>query len=91
MKESFPVEVRQVLGRCEKLLVEKNKNYGDSALNPLRIFSKADSIEQIKVRIDDKLSRIARGEITFDEDTADDLMGYLVLLKIAKQRRNHDV
>ena len=32
-----------------------------SALDPLRIFSKADTTEQINVRIDDKLSQIARG------------------------------
>jgi hypothetical protein len=43
-------------------------------------------MEQLLVRIDDKLSRIARGagmEAT-DEDTLNDLIGYLILLKIAK-------
>jgi len=38
------------------------------------------------VRIDDKLSRIANGsgELS-DEDTITDLIGYLVLLKIAQR------
>lgn len=70
----------------KKLLLDKNAKYGNSALNPVRVFSKADNQEQLLVRIDDKLSRIARGagiEAT-DEDTLNDLIGYLILLKIAK-------
>ena len=66
------------------LLLEKNRKYGDSALNPRRTFSKADAVEQIKVRIDDKLNRIENtGFTSVDEDTLQDLIGYLVLLKIA--------
>jgi len=70
------------------LLLEKNKKYGDSALTPSRIFSKCDAVEQILVRIDDKLSRIQNGDglLAKDEDVLMDLMGYLVLLKIALQR-----
>ncbi|QNJ25896.1 hypothetical protein SynSYN20_01569 [Synechococcus sp. SYN20] len=69
------------------LLLEKNQKYGDSALNPQRVFSGADPIEQIKVRIDDKLSRIqTTGFSAADEDTLQDLIGYLVLLKIALSR-----
>lgn len=71
----------------KKLLLDKNAKYGNSALNPVRVFSKADNVEQLLVRIDDKLSRIARGagmEAT-DEDTLNDLIGYLILLKIAKE------
>jgi len=70
------------------MLINKNNSYGDSALHPLRVFSRADPIEAIKVRIDDKLSRLTRGNgEDFHEDTIDDLMGYLVLLKIARERR----
>ena len=71
----------------KQLLLDKNAKYGNSAINPVRVFSKADNVEQLLVRIDDKLSRIARGagmEAT-DEDTLNDLIGYLILLKIAKQ------
>lgn len=72
----------------EELLIEKNQKYGDSALNPCRIFSKADSTEQILVRIDDKLNRIQKGAglIANDEDVINDLIGYLVLLKISLAR-----
>jgi len=65
-----------------RMLIRKNRAYGNSALDPLRIFSKADPIEQLKVRIDDKLSRIARG-IAAGEDVTLDLIGYLVLLRVA--------
>lgn len=68
------------------MLLEKNARYGDSALSPRRIFSRADAIDQIKVRIDDKLSRIATmGPDSEDEDTVADLIGYLVLLRVARR------
>jgi hypothetical protein len=68
------------------MLQEKNFAYGDSALDPVRIFSKASAIEQLLVRIDDKLSRFARGNEYPGDNDIDDLIGYLVLLKIAKER-----
>lgn len=67
------------------LLLAKNLAYGDSALDPVRIFSQADPVEQILVRIDDKLSRLGRGKAA-GEDVEQDLLGYLVLLRIAKSR-----
>lgn len=75
----------------KELLLTKNLKYGDSALNPSRIFSKADATEQILVRIDDKLSRIQKGAglLANDEDVIEDLIGYLVLLKIALARKNN--
>lgn len=88
IKESiFAQEVNEVLDYTYKMLIEKNKSYGDSALNPARIFSKADSIEQLKVRIDDKLSRLMRGNEYPGDNEIDDLMGYLTLLKIANNRK----
>ena len=69
----------------KKLLLEKNAAYGDSAMNPLRVFSRADVVEQLKVRIDDKLSRMARGKPD-EEDIVLDLIGYLILLRIAEGR-----
>ena len=70
----------------EKMLIEKNRAYGDSALEPVRVFSKTDTIEQLYVRIDDKLSRVQRGHEYPGDDTIFDLVGYLVLLLIAKER-----
>lgn len=49
--------IHTVLARIETLLVEKNAAYGDSALHPVRIFSRAAPTAQLKVGLDDKLSR----------------------------------
>lgn len=89
-KISKDVDVQKmIVEECDKiknLLLEKNKAYGNSAIEPLRVFSKLDNIEQIKVRIDDKLSRISKGSKTsIQEDTEQDLIGYLVLLRICKE------
>ena len=71
----------------KELLLEKNRRYGDAALSPLRIFSKADTVEQLKCRLDDKLSRLANQQSDEDEDVLTDLLGYIVLLKIAQRRQ----
>lgn len=83
MNESTSVSIAQECDRIKEMLLEKNRKYGDSALNPQRIFSRADPVEQIKIRIDDKLSRIRNQQPDDNEDTIDDLIGYLILLKIA--------
>lgn len=70
--------------RIKTMLIEKNRAYGDSAIAPVRVFSKADSVEQLKVRLDDKLSRIMRGEAA-GEDVEQDLVGYIVLLRVARR------
>lgn len=68
----------------KELLLSKNKAYGSSFSDPVRIFSKASVEEQILVRIDDKLSRLVRGE-NAGEDVVQDLIGYLVLLRVARK------
>lgn len=86
----FASDVDHVLGGIRDMLVAKNAAYGNSALDPVRIFSAADPLAQIDVRIDDKLSRIKRGHDA-GEDVERDLIGYLVLRRIARERRRrHD-
>ena len=68
-----------------EMLIKKNVSYGNSALDPIRIFSKADSKEQIRVRIDDKLNRIQNDQAFPGDNDIDDLIGYLILLKIANK------
>ena len=80
-------EIARVCDKIKQLLLQKNMQYGDSALNPIRVLSKAGPIEQILARIDDKLNRIKQGGILEDdEDVVMDLIGYFVLLKIALER-----
>jgi hypothetical protein len=79
-----------IVEQCDflaEILIEKNRQYGDSALNPVRLFSAADPVEQLKVRIDDKLSRIRTAADDDLEDPLLDLTGYLVLLLIARRRQ----
>lgn len=82
--------IKEECDGVKDLLIEKNKKYGNSAIEPKRIFSSSNSIEQIKVRIDDKLSRIqnatnSESEVNEDEDVELDLIGYLILLRVAKK------
>jgi hypothetical protein len=76
-------QINAVCNQIKTLLLLKNKAYGDSALEPVRIFSKNSPVDGLLVRIDDKLSRIKNmGVSSASEDTLMDLIGYLVLLKI---------
>lgn len=82
------IDIAVTCDEIKQLLLGKNAKYGDSALEPLRVFSQSSAKEQILIRIDDKLSRIKRGVglLGADEDVVMDLIGYLVLLKIALKR-----
>jgi hypothetical protein len=73
-----------VCAEMSDFLIEKNRRYGNSALDPCRIFSKADTLEQLRVRIDDKLNRIKTGTID-NEDSVKDLTGYLILYMVAQR------
>jgi hypothetical protein len=88
-QSAFATDLDMVLVKVREMLIQKNAAYGDSALDPLRVFSKASAEEQIRVRIDDKLSRLARGSEA-GEDVLHDLLGYLVLLEIAKLRAQRE-
>lgn len=81
---------KMIAEECDSIkgiLLEKNRKYGNSALRPVRIFSKAPADEQIKVRLDDKLSRIASGQADDGEDSDLDLIGYLILKRIEKRAK----
>lgn len=78
--------------QLEELLLSKNEKYGNSALDPLNVFSEAGAVAGIKMRIDDKLKRIKNaGLVDATEDTLQDLAGYLILLMIAKDNESHDI
>ena len=86
--------ISYVCDDIKELLIHKNRKYGDSALKPCRVFSKASPTEQLLVRIDDKLNRIMKGAglLATDEDVVNDLIGYLVLLKISMTSdKNHEI
>lgn len=84
-QEKFMKDLDEVLSEVRAMLIQKNTAYGDAALSPVRIFSRASPLEQLKVRIDDKLSRLARGD-NAGEDVIHDLLGYLVIYRIQMNR-----
>ncbi len=75
-------------------LISKNTHYDNSAMNPFNVFAKGNAFDKIKVRIDDKLARLSNAfqadvqpndisAIFGNEDTIQDLIGYLLLLRCA--------
>ena len=84
-----------IIDKCEelkKLLLTKNKSYGNSALTPGGVFSRLDPMEAIKSRIDDKLNRIKYKGVHGDtEDSVMDLAGYLILLMIALDNESNNL
>lgn len=89
-QSDFSQALTKTLEELGTMLLSKNASYGNAALDPLRIFSKADSVEQLKVRIDDKLSRLQRGS-DIGEDTVKDLTGYLILFLMARAKNDKSI
>lgn len=85
-EKEFEQAVKNICNSVADMLIEKNKSYGNSALEPINCFYKGDAGTSIKVRIDDKLSRIMRGNEFQGDDTVWDLLGYLILLIVSQQQ-----
>lgn len=78
------LKISEILDAMKDLLLYKNKKYGDSAINPKKIFYKGDSTNSILIRLDDKLSRILNSEEEKPRiNDCCDIIGYLTLLLIS--------
>lgn len=71
-----------------KMLLEKNIAYSNSAMDPLNILSDASPEDQIKMHIDNKLTRLKYQKEFQNEDSLKDLAGYVILLMVLKTGRN---
>lgn len=87
---TFEQKVQGILHGMADLLVEKNAAYGNSALDPVRIFSKSDTTEQLYVRLDDKINRVKQGHEYPGDDTIRDIIGYCTLILIAREDNDDD-
>jgi len=80
-------ELDELTSNLASMIKTKNQRYGNSALEPMRVFGKGDGYAQICSRIDDKLSRVRvsqeQGQDLRKNDIAD-LVGYLLLLMLYK-------
>ena len=63
-------------------VISKNRKYGNSALNPIRIMSSANKLEQLYIRLDDKFNRLINRQDDEDEDLPFDIAGYFILIYI---------
>lgn len=82
--------ISKICDEIKEFLINKNIAYGDSAVNPIRIFAKSDAIEQINVRIDDKINRFLQGTKYPGDDDELDLIGYLILKRVAKLKNKKE-
>ena len=83
--------IREACNDLANLLVAKNSAYGDSILSPINIISDGSALEKLEVRIDDKLSRIIRGDLEakkeVKEETDLDLAGYFLFKYILSTKK----
>ena len=73
--------IELTLDNMKSLLIAKNRNYGDAAFKPRKIFYKGEQKNTIPQRLDEKLARIENSQELRKNDVAD-LIGYLTLLCI---------
>jgi hypothetical protein len=83
------IEIAQVYTALNDLSQYKNSKYGNSGLEPINVFSKADAETGLLQRIDDKVARIKNSPELRKNDVSD-MIGYLVLLCVKKGWTNFD-
>ena len=90
MSQKTSERIKTLSDSVASLLISKNKAYGNSALEPANIFSGANAVDSLCARLDDKLMRIKnKGLSDTTEDTLLDIIGYLLLLKLALEDEEH--
>lgn len=77
-------KIHEIIEAMKDLLLYKNQKYGDSAINPKKIFYKGDSTNSILIRLDDKLGRVmSNTEEKPRINDVCDIIGYCTLLLIS--------
>jgi len=77
-------KIREITDAMKDLLLYKNNKYGDSAINPKKVFYKGDATNSILIRLDDKLGRVmSNTEEKPRVNDVCDIIGYCTLLLIS--------
>lgn len=76
-------KIKEMCDSIKDLLLYKNEMYGDSAINPEKIFYKGDNTTSILVRLNDKISRIKHNKDDPRVNDVADVIGYCILLLIS--------
>ena len=82
--KSTQEKIEQVFDNFKEFLLEKNRRYGDSAVNPLKIFSLHEPENPICSRLDEKLQRVLSSDAGIRFNDTADCIGYLLLLCVQK-------
>lgn len=85
-------KIVEITDSIKDLLLYKNQKYGDSAINPKKIFYKGDNTNSILIRLDDKLGRVMSNteEKPRVNDVAD-IIGYCTLLLVSMGVTSEDL
>ena len=85
-------KIHEIMGAMKDLLLYKNQKYGDSAINPKKIFYKGDSTNSILIRLDDKIGRVmSNTEEKPRINDVCDIIGYCTLLLISMGVTSEDI
>lgn len=81
------IKIIELTDATKDLLLYKNEKYGDSAINPIGVFTKhlksaPENTASILVRLDDKLGRVRNSDSLRINDISD-IIGYCTLLLIS--------
>lgn len=84
-------DLESSIAQTRDMLIQKNREYGSAVFKKGKVFSKTSAEDAIRIRLDDKMSRLAwmmqnPGEAFVQEDTEFDLTGYLILMQVARRK-----
>jgi len=80
--DDFQQRLDAALFDLSQLLTERHKHHGNAVFEPQAVFSTASAQERICIMLDYKLSRYQQGTTELKGENLNDLIGYLILLKI---------
>ena len=88
-------KIVEITDAMKDLLLYKNEKYGDSAINPIGVFTKhlkhvPENTASILVRLDDKLPRVRNSDLLRTNDISD-IIGYCTLLLISLGTTKEDI
>lgn len=83
-------KIKELYTALMEMQLEKNRNYGDAALSPMKVFTMVKPESSICVRLDDKLNRVRNADVLRKNDLCD-LVGYLILLLIEEGATKEDI
>lgn len=89
------IKIAEITDATKDLLLYKNARYGDSALNPIGVFTKhlkntPENTASILVRLDDKLGRVRNADELRVNDVSD-IIGYCTLLLVSMGVTKEDI